>query len=236
MSEQIRISAKNLGALALDEFCPRCSWIKLRLRDKIPYQIFPGIFSSIDSYNKRVVHSWIEKHGGRPPWLDGLGEVVAYREPPHFSKFNIVDDEYNILLTGSPDGVFVRGDKSHLIVDYKTAKFTGAQDKLLPMYDAQLNAYALIGEQRGLAPVSGLALIYMEPKTGDEVASRDENHREDGFIMGFSANIFTVTLAPTKLRPLLAKTREIYELTSPPVGRAGCKDCPLVDQLVGLVK
>jgi hypothetical protein len=67
--EQIRISAKSLGELALTDFCPRCFWIKLQLQNKLPFQIFPGIFSSIDSYSKRVIHSWFDKKGEAPPWL-----------------------------------------------------------------------------------------------------------------------------------------------------------------------
>ena len=39
------------------------------------------------------------------------------------------------------------------------------------MYEVQLNAYAVIGEQKGFAPVSGLALVYTEPVT-DDVTSR----------------------------------------------------------------
>ena len=47
MNRQIQISAKNLGALALPAFCPRCFWIRMKCGGKLPYQIFPGIFSSI---------------------------------------------------------------------------------------------------------------------------------------------------------------------------------------------
>jgi len=38
---QFRISAKNLGELALSDFCPRCFWLKLHIR-QLPFQIFPG--------------------------------------------------------------------------------------------------------------------------------------------------------------------------------------------------
>ena len=46
---QLRISAKSLGELALPDFCPRCFWLKTKARGKLPFQIFPGIFSSIDA-------------------------------------------------------------------------------------------------------------------------------------------------------------------------------------------
>lgn len=76
MKEQIRISAKNLGAVALPDFCPRCFWIKLKLHNRLPFQIFPGIFSSIDSYNKRIVHSWFDKHNAPPAWMRALGAAA----------------------------------------------------------------------------------------------------------------------------------------------------------------
>lgn len=232
VSEQIRISAKSLGAVALPDFCRRCFWIRLRVKDKLPFQIFPGIFSSIDSYNKRIVHRWFDRHGGPPPWLAGLGDIVGYREPPHFSKFTIALEEFGILLTGAPDAVFVRADRSHLIADYKTARHTDAQDRLLPLYEAQLNGYALIGEQCGLKPVSALALIYMEPVTDDGATDQDEHHREDGFLLGFSATIIPVSRDERTLRPLFARTRQIHDLASAPAGRSGCKDCGLLEHLI----
>ena len=57
MAEILRISAKNLGELALPDFCPRCFWLKLKAHNRLPFQIFPGIFSSSDAYTKRVVHA-----------------------------------------------------------------------------------------------------------------------------------------------------------------------------------
>ena len=232
MKEPIRISAKNLGAVALPDFCPRCFWIKLKLRNRLPFQIFPGIFSSIDSYNKRIVHSWFDKYDRPPAWMRDLGEVVGYREPPHHSKFQILDKPHGVLLTGSPDGVLVCKDRSHIIVDYKTAKYTGTQDGLYPMYEAQLNAYAFLGDQLGLSPVRGLALIYMEPITDERSAADDGSHRPNGFIMGFQANVHLVKLKVGMVQALMAKTREIFDRTSPPTGISGCKECALVGEFV----
>ena len=234
MSDQIRISAKNLGELALPKSCPRCFWIKLRVQNRLPYQIFPGIFSSIDAYSKRLVHAWFDRERAAPPWLSALGEVTGYRQPPHFSKFNIVDRETNILLTGNPDGVFFRADGSNVIVDYKTAKYTETQDELYPMYETQLNAYALIGNQRGLAPVTGLALLYTEPLTDDSAAAKEDNQLADGFSLKFVARVFDVPIKLNMISPLLARTREISEKSSPPLGRSDCRDCALLADLLGV--
>lgn len=233
MDDPIRISAKNLGALALPGSCPRCNWLKLRLGHKLPYQIFPGIFSSIDGFTKRVVHAYFDEHGAPPAWLDPLGTIVCYREPPHFSKFNMLNEDHGVLLTGAADGILVRDDGSFVIVDYKTAKFSEAQDKLLPMYEVQLNAYAAIGERCGFAPVTGLALIYMEPMTDGQTCFEGQCC-EYGFDMGFSAHVLPVDLNPNLLGPLLAQTRELFESLGPPAGRSGCKDCSLLDKLIAL--
>ncbi len=230
MSEQIQISAKNLGAIALPNFCSRCFWLKLKLKN-LPFQIFPGIFSSIDSYSKKIIKFCFDRKGQCPAWLSQLG-AISYIKSPHFSKFYIINEKYNIKLTGSPDAVFLRSDKSYLIADYKTARYTKTQDELLPMYEVQLNAYAVIGEQRDINPVSGLALIYTEPLTEESHAAEERSHREDGFSLGFSAYIHNVELNPEIIEPLLEKTREIFELPVIPKGLEGCKDCHLLEMLI----
>lgn len=233
MTEQIRISAKNLGEVALADFCPRCFWLRLRLRNRLPYQIFPGIFSSIDAYTKHAVHGWFDAHGSAPPWLAELGNLKGYIEPPHFSVFLYLDTATNILLTGCPDGVLVRGDGSCVIVDYKTARYTEGQDKLLPIYETQLNAYAVIAREIGrvLPPVTGLALIYMEPVTDASAAGHGSNQRAQGFAMGFAAKVLPVALRPETIPPLLARTRELYDQTKSPAGRVDCRNCKLVADL-----
>ncbi len=143
--DQLRISAKNLGQLTLPSFCPRCFWIKIHLGFKLPYQIFPGIFSSIDSYSKKITNHYFTKHRSLPKWFDGfnLSEPI---KTPSLRDFHTIDPEANIKLTGVPDEMFLRNDGSYLIADYKTARFTDHQDELSPMYEVQLNGYAQIAE------------------------------------------------------------------------------------------
>jgi hypothetical protein len=218
--------------MALPEFCPRCSWLKLHLKFDLPYQIFPGIFSSIDSYTKKVVHGWIDKNKKLPDWLKSLGNVATYVEPPHYSKFTMIDKEFEVELRGTPDGMLVLADRSHVIVDYKTAKYTGTQDELFPMYEAQLNAYELIAASLKYPPVSGLALVYFEPTTSDAVVQNGDVYRADGFVMPFTAHIVPVRKNRGIVRRLMAKTRELCERPSCPVGRGGCENCALLDQLI----
>ena len=234
MAPHLRISAKNLGSLALPGFCPRCFWIKTQVENKLPYQIFPGIFSSLDSYGKRLVHGWFDRHNTAPPWLAALGSITGYRNPPHFSKFRVLLEDVSVLVTGTPDGILVRSNDSHLIIDYKTAKFTETQDELLPMYDAQLNTYAFIGERCGFSPVSGLALVYTEPITSDDATNDDRLMTEDGFVLGFSAKILPVDLKPDVVPRLAQQARQVFDLDRPPDPAADCKECSLLENLISI--
>jgi hypothetical protein len=231
-----RISAKNLGALALPGFCPRCFWLQMRLEGGVPFRIFPGIFNTIDSYGKKLIHGWFDRHGKTPAWLGPLGEIRGYREPPHYSKFLAKDDDSGMTLRGSPDAVFEMSDGSFTIGDYKTAKFTAKQDELFPMYEVQLNAYAYIGERCGFKPVSKLALIYTEPVTDDASVGTDANLTGDGFLMGFGVNILDVSILPDLVPRLLRQARTILDNKRAPAGRDGCTDCEALARLFTLAE
>ena len=230
---QIRISAKELGVLALPNFCPRCFWIKMHCANKLPFQIFPGIFSSIDSYTKKVTNIHYARHNQLPTWLGELGKLGKPVKVPHYSKFGVVDEGTDILLRGMPDEMLQKDDGSYFIIDYKTAKFTQAQDSLLPMYEVQLNAYAYIGKRQGFDPISGIALVYMEPQTDLTQDELDSKLWQDGFLMGFAGHVLPLKLeAEQKIPPLLKEARRIYDLESPPPGNQECHDCKLLDQLI----
>jgi hypothetical protein len=233
--DQIRISAKNLGELALPNFCPRCFWIKSRCNNKLPYQIFPGIFSSIDSYTKKVTNMHFEQHQRVPDWFSGFGSLGKPVKVPHYSKFSVIDAQSNILLWGMPDEILHKSDGSHFIVDYKTAKLTEAQDKLLPLYEVQLNSYAYIGERVGFKPISGLGLLYYEPQTGISAEQIDSFILGDGFLMHFAGKLLPIELKPDSIPQLLKRVREIYELPQAPNGVEGCKDCQLLDTLLSVL-
>lgn len=231
--DSFSISAKNLGALALSKSCPRCFWLKLRTSFKLPYQIFPGIFSSIDSYTKRVVNETLAECGRLPEWLGQLGAVTESLPTPGYRKFNTLIPEYDIQLTGALDALFRLDDRTLLVADYKTAKFTGAQDELLPMYLVQLNGYALIAENLGLGKVSRLSLIYFQPETEDKHVSDPKNRRDLGFAMGFSAHVLDLELDRLKwLDPYLKTARELSDMPRAPQPLEGCQDCLKLSVLI----
>ncbi len=217
----------------MPDFCAKCFWVAMK-SEQLPYQIFPGIFSTLDSYGKRLVNGWFERHGAVPEWLARLGQIKRTVIPPHFKKFTVVDEATSIVLRGTPDAVFEMFDKSFTIIDYKTAKFTGHQDELFPMYEAQLNAYAHIGERTLFSPVSQLALVYTEPVTG-EATDKDANVTSEGFRLDFSARILPVEVKPMLVPTLLQRAKKILESDRPPLGRADCGDCKALAELHNLL-
>jgi hypothetical protein len=218
---QVKISAKNLGQVMLEDFCPRCYWIKLKSKN-LPWQIFPGIFSSIDAYTKRVTHGIIDGKS-RPAWLAEMGDIVAYRKSPHWSKFTADIHEYGITLSGVVDDLLVTKSNGIIIPDYKTAKYTETQDKLLPMYQIQLNGYAVIAEAREISPVTDLYLVYFEPITDEDTAKQYKTGQ--GFDMAFKAHPVNVAIDRDQLNVAMETTRSIYDMGEPPDPKGDCKDC-----------
>ena len=238
-NKQIRISAKNLGQLALDNCCKRCFWLKLKLNFKLPFQMFPGIFSSLGSYSKKITGCYFEKFKTFPPWFNAFGEFEEIIPVPHWRKFYFIDKETKIKLSGVPDEILKKKNGSLTIIDYKTSKFTEAKNSLGLLYKAQLNSYAWIAEKLGLSPVGGLALIYYQPETDIIEISEKELKKlvsSDKFKMLFSAHLIEVELEPEKVvKPLLRKVRELADMKKAPDGIEGCEDCEKLERLVGLV-
>ena len=226
------ISATELGTYSRARFCSRCAWVRMHVKN-LPYQSFPGIFSSIDRYNKLIVHNHFDREGHAPAWLAELGEAGEYIDPPHWSSFKTLDEETGITLRGEADGIFRLADGSYVIVDYKTSRYNPDRPGMFSNYEVQLNAYALIAERLGLSPVSKLALVYMEPATDKETSQEPGLVDAKGFAMGFVAKIVPVQLRQSALLPpLLRKARAIWDMDAPPKPGRDCKDCAAVDGLL----
>jgi hypothetical protein len=227
----LRISAKNLGGLALPGFCPRCFWLGEHY--DLPFGgPFPGIFSSLDSFSKRVVHAYFDRFRKAPPWLSSLGDFASYIPPPNSRTFYVDDTATGVRLTGAPDAMLVRPDGSKTIIDYKTGRHTSGQDQLRPMYDVQLNGYALIADRVGLGPVNQIALVYTEPVTDGDADFFDAASTQNGFQMGFRAKVVSVDLDPGKIPHLLRRAGEIFDAERPPTGTPGCEDCENFETLM----
>lgn len=226
---KVQLPVRFLAELNQPDVCPRCWWIRAKWgpSQPLPYHIpLPGVFSSIDSHIKQVVHEALRARGRLPRWFPGLGNapITGFVEPLSWQTWQRTDDETGIALRGAPDDVF-RTASGVIIVDYKTARKTSGQDELYPLYEAQLNAYAFIAEHLG-HKVEGLWLVYAEPLAGHPVA-------EDQLVLSFRATPAPVQHRPELVRELLQQAAELLQERSAPRGRRGCSDC---DQLRKFLK
>jgi len=227
----LTISATALGELAKPGFCPRCFWIKRTC--KLPYQTFPGIFSTIDAYVKRVVHRYFAKEHKLPDWFPASGRVVGLEDVPHYSKFSVNDPRSGVTLRGEPDDVLRLEDSGYHIVDYKTARLSASADAMYPAYEVQLNAYAYIGRQTLYSPVSGLSLIYLDPDTDLDSFPGWLDRSEEDFMLGFTTKLRPVELKPEGyIEQLLQQADEICSTEKPPKPTPGCQDCRAMEQLI----
>jgi hypothetical protein len=234
-SKILRLSAKDLGSFALPNRCPRCLWLSLKCQNRLPFQIFAGITMILDSYTKRIVTEHYEQYHRLPHWFSPFGDLETPVPVPHHSKFFIMEQETGIRLSGVLDGIFQSRDNTYCIINYKTARWSQAQEDILPMYRVQLNGYAYIAEHMGFSPVSKVGLLYFEAQT---LAERMEDFEflvmKDGFYVQFYARYLEVELDPQRIiPPLLRQARDLADLKEPPVSREGCKDCKRVDELIG---
>jgi hypothetical protein len=139
-------------------------------------------------------------------------------------------------FTGIPDQLFQRPDGSYGIIDYKTARYTGNQDALMPVYEVQLNGYAYIAEAIGDRPVKDLYLAYFEPPSHERFDELTGKHTtREGFEMPFTSIIHRVGKDSKEVERLLAKASRIYGMERPPEGKEGCEDCRRLEELAKLI-
>ena len=191
----------------------------------------PGIFSSIDGFSKRAILAYFETNGHFPQWIAGRWADVRPLKTPHHSSFRLVDPETGIVLTGVPDLILGLPRNRLAILDLKTARFSNHQDELLPMYQTQLNGYALIAEGLGMGTVEALGLIYGEPPPNNDNKGLEALVSDQGFSMPFKTTAEPIALDRALIPPLLRKAKTLLDMKNPPEGQKGCKECRLVEEM-----
>lgn len=225
-----QISGKTLGDLAKPGACAYCFWLRAGIKAQFPHAVFPGIFSTIDSFTKNSVEDYFDREGKAPEFLDPLGQISGYIKPPSHHQFRYSDPVTEIRLTGAADGIYKLVDGTIAIVDYKTAKFTDGQENMFPVYVAQLNAYAVIAAKLGYPRVSKLALIYMEPISNDP-SGMARYCGSTGLMMHLSPLIHPIELDLEMVPMLLAKAGRILGAEDRPLLNDQCCECQKLKEL-----
>lgn len=227
----IRINAGNLGELRLKNFCPRCFYLRYHcpVRSENPYYSpMAGILSILDSYIKRVVNEAFRRERSLPEWmrkpLNDLEIVEAL--VPKREKALLEDIE----ISGQPDAIWRLKDSSVFIVDYKTSQFGPSQEAILPLYEAQLNAYSYLMEMKG-ETVSGLALIYLQPRTYKENNHIPFEVSKTNLTLHFDCAVKLMDKwKREEIESLLMQAGRVLSLKEPPPGREGCNGCRELDE------
>ena len=230
----LSISARMLADLVAPWHCPRCWWIKTKVK-KLPFQGgFPGVVSSLDAYEKKLTNLHCQDHGKPPPWLDAFGDIELL-PVPHWRRFKAVDEETGIELRGVPDIIFREKNGTYGIVDHKTAKLSPAQETMRPVYQVQLSCYAWIGERCGLKPVETVGLVYFEPRTDFDEGELAGLLSNAGMKMSFRATAVPVDLKLDLIPKLLRRAQQIADMQEPPEGKEECKDCEAMNAVYRLL-
>ena len=229
----LTISATELGGYAGFRFCARCAWIRMHLRP-LPWQGFPGIFSSIDRFTKQVIVNHLERESRLPPWLDGIGEAVQHLDPPHWSKFQATDDATAATLRGEADAVFILADGNLRHRRLQDIALQPRQPQPAPRLPGPAQRLRLDRQPPRLpAPSPAWPSPTWNPATDDE-AGQDPNAIDaDGFSLGFRPRLVEVDLDPERLLPpLLRQAARLHALPMPPEPQSKCRDCTALQNVL----
>lgn len=215
------IGVKELGNLVKSDFCPRCFWYEKHFG---PFpSFFPGVFNVIDRNLKNSVWLRWKKERKLPEWLrvENVEKVLTVEsigvvEKKHGQKYLVaLHKKSGLILRGSPDLILKLKDNTLHIIDFKTSQFK-EEDQFFPMYEVQLNGYALLATKM---KVSKLSLVYFNPT--NEIP--EEIFTKENFMLNFGPKIVSVRLKAELITELLMRAKEILESKTPPPPRDNCK-------------
>lgn len=225
------IGVKDLGNLTKEDFCPRCFWYE---RHFGPFpSIFPGVFNVIDRNLKNSAWLRWKKERRLPAWLkidnveriltaDSIGKV----EERYRQKYLVAHHKKSgFILRGVPDLILELRDNTLHLVDFKTGRFKEQGDQFFPVYEAQLNGYALLATK---IPVSKLSLVYFNPT--NEIPT--EILTGSNFKLGFEPKIVPVEIKSRLVSKLLMEAKEILDSKIPPPAKENCRGtCFYIDRI-----
>jgi hypothetical protein len=220
-----KISATNLAALALDNFCPRCFWMKARLGFKSPFAMFPKIFNDLDGYQKSFTKMYWETHRVLPPWLAEMGEVESVVQVPEYGKFCAMHPS-GVMISGVPDQIWRLKSQKLLIPDYKTSRPHG--DAMFASYKFQLSVYAWISPRFGVGEVEKTCLLYYEPMTMQSELSQMSYGKTEVEGINLQFRPFLLKIEPLPIDELVLKAKALAEQEQMPDPYQFCKECDRV--------
>lgn len=188
----------------------------------------PGVVSAFDTYVKGLIQSHFEIYRELPLWLKNkfdfsVQEVLKVEKLVR--RFPIRNTNQILILSGIPDAIWRLKDGSLCIVDLKLARFNERQKKLLPMYELQLNLYALLSEIK-YKKVSNLFLLYFQPRFQKISAKEFNIVNKNNFSLLFDLLVIPIKkLDEHKVKETIYVAYTYLNRSTPPHGKQGCQGC-----------
>jgi hypothetical protein len=211
------------------DFCPRDFKFSIELGFRPPFDMpMPGIMFNLDRFQKALVDAHFAQNGRLPKWLASLGCVEPVTFP---AKLTQEMPNLGLTMVGMPDYVLRSKDGSLCVVDFKTAKFKGANDPFMPVYEAQLWGYSQLLEHNDIGEVRKAALVYFANDLADYADEPLALLTSDGIRVPFTVNIHQVKIDLDELGKLVKIFKSYVDLPELPDGIENCKTCTRLERL-----
>jgi hypothetical protein len=236
MSEELAITPRNLGAVNLATYCPRCFKYLLHQRFHPPFNSFgAAIFSDMQKSQEAVIGYHLAKNGRLPKELSPFCNCVARTDFPHSWQNYGYQHKSGIRLYGAPDEIFDCDDDTICVIDLKTAHVKEKADPFYPQYQCQVIGYADIAENGlGLGKVSKGGLIYWEAQLGDVQKNPSAHYSQGALSVDFTPATKEIEIDYSVIDKAIKEAKKIWNTRGVPEGRAKCTDCKKLDLLFAI--
>lgn len=231
----LRISPKRLGLILLLTFCPACFWFKLRLRFRMPFDMFGGaIFRQLEQAEMAIFGHLLGQKGGLPkefgPFRDIDGRVEFPRD---WRKFQY-SPQSNVVLYGEPDEIVSLSSGGIAVLDHKTARPKDGDDPLLPMYRCQTMGYGMIAEGLKLGTVRKAGLLYWTALQNDVIENPEKHYRGSQLWVPFAPTPIAFDVDFSVLEDPLKEAIRLWKAKTPPEHAERCPDAKRLEALFAL--
>jgi len=205
--KSISISVTDLQSVV---DCPLCFWLAERI-GPAP-SIFAGITAQMDSVVKGYMKQFIGK-SNLPDWFPIRGKFLDVTQ-----TLMATDPASGVILKGKLDALIQTKDGKYYVIDYKTGR---PHEDVPDYYQMQLDGYAYLLEHNGYRPVAGGFLLYFTPEHGD-ISDK---------CFPFKITAVSAQLDSSRIPPVLARAKEILNMTVPPPRSEDCEMCMWLEQV-----